>query len=71
MLSIFSRTRDFEKDPCNNKSKSYAEYGNTCKPTAVSFQCMTKSTTNLKKKRKKKEIHLTNEVKILMNKKLF
>ena len=27
--------------------------GNTCKPMAVSFQCMTKSTTN-KKKRKKK-----------------
>ena len=37
--------------------------GNTCKPLAVSFQCMTKSTTNkhtqiflkkLKKKKKKK-----------------
>ena len=27
--------------------------GNTCKPMAVSFQCMTKSTTN---KKKKKEI---------------
>ena len=26
--------------------------GNTCKPMAVSFQCMTKSTTNLKKKLK-------------------
>ena len=26
--------------------------GNTCKPMAVSFQCMTKSTTNKKKKRK-------------------
>ena len=26
--------------------------GNTCKPMAVSFQCMTKSTTNLKKKKK-------------------
>ena len=25
--------------------------GNTCKPMAVSFQCMTKSTTNKKKKR--------------------
>ena len=24
--------------------------GNTCKPMAVSFQCMTKSTTNKKKK---------------------
>ena len=24
--------------------------GNTCKPLAVSFQCMTKSTTNKKKK---------------------
>ena len=27
--------------------------GNTCKPMAVSFQCMTKFTTNKKKKRKK------------------
>ena len=26
--------------------------GNTCKPMAVSFQCMTKFTTNKKKKRK-------------------
>ena len=29
--------------------------GNTCKPMAVSFQCMTKSTTIKKKKKKKKE----------------
>ena len=28
--------------------------GNTCKPLAVSFQCMTKSTTNKKKKTNKK-----------------
>ena len=28
--------------------------GNTCKPMAVSFQCMTKSTT-IKKKKKHKE----------------
>ena len=27
--------------------------GNTCKPLAVSFQCMTKSTTNKKIKKKK------------------
>ena len=27
--------------------------GNTCKPMAVSFQCMTKSTTNKKKKERK------------------
>ena len=26
--------------------------GNTCKPMAVSFQCMTKSATNKKKKKK-------------------
>ena len=26
--------------------------GNTCKPMAVSFQCMTKSTTNKKKTKK-------------------
>ena len=32
--------------------------GNTCKPMAVSFQCMTKSTTNIKKfKKKKSESH--------------
>ena len=30
--------------------------GNTCKPMAVSFQCMTKSTT--KKKKKKEWIHV-------------
>ena len=30
--------------------------GNTCKPMAVSFQCMTKSTTIKKKKERKKEI---------------
>ena len=29
--------------------------GNTCKPMAVSFQCMTKSTTNKKKKCRKKK----------------
>ena len=28
--------------------------GNTCKPMDVSFQCMTKSTTNKKKKNLKK-----------------
>ena len=35
--------------------------GNTCKPLAVSFQCMTKSTTNKKKikknNNKKNKIH--------------
>ena len=31
--------------------------GNTCKPMAVSFQCMTKFTTN-KKKSKKKSFYL-------------
>ena len=29
--------------------------GNTCKPMAVSFQCMTKSTTIKKRKEKKKK----------------
>ena len=29
--------------------------GNTCKPLAVSFQCMTKSTTNKKKNKIKKK----------------
>ena len=28
--------------------------GNTCKPMAASFQCMTKSTTNKKKRKKEK-----------------
>ena len=32
--------------------------GNTCKPMAVSFQCMTKSTT--KKKKKKKSLSLVS-----------
>ena len=31
--------------------------GNTCKPMAVSFQCMTKSTKNKKKKKKIGIIH--------------
>ena len=35
--------------------------GNTCKPMAVSFQCMTKSTTNLKKKIVKKKKKKENE----------
>ena len=30
--------------------------GNTCKPMAVSFQCMTKFTTNKKKLKKKYEV---------------
>ena len=29
--------------------------GNTCKPMAVLFQCMTKSTTNIKKLKKEKK----------------
>ena len=32
--------------------------GNTCKPMAVSFQCMTKSTTIKKKKKKKNKHHI-------------
>ena len=39
--------------------------GNTCKPMAVLFQCMTKFTTNkkkkIKKKRKKKEKKITKK----------
>ena len=34
--------------------------GNTCKPLAVSFQCMTKSTTNKKKKKAKKIAEFDN-----------
>ena len=32
--------------------------GNTCKPMAVSFQCMTKFTTNKKKIKKKKSYYM-------------
>ena len=31
---------------------------NTCKPMAVSFQCMKKSTTNKKKKKKKEKLEI-------------
>ena len=47
--------------------------GNTCKPMAVSFQCMTKSTTNKKKRKRKKIEDLRHHIisphcgKILMN----
>ena len=34
--------------------------GNTCKPMAVSFQCMTKSTTNKKKKNEFKRAESCN-----------
>ena len=41
--------------------------GNTCKPMAVSFQCMTKFTTNKKKEKKKnsgkdKQLRGENEI---------
>ena len=36
--------------------------GNTCKPMAVLFQCMTKFTTNKKKKYEKKKKRLTLEM---------
>ena len=39
--------------------------GNTCKPMAVSFQCMTKSTTNKKKRKKEKYLNSVFEVAIL------
>ena len=39
--------------------------GNTCKPLGVSFQCMTKSTTNKKNKKKKKKDKKTNKGSIL------
>ena len=37
--------------------------GNTCKPMAVSFQCMTKSTTNKKNIKKNKQKNKTNKQK--------
>ena len=38
--------------------------GNTCKPMAVSFQCMTKSTTNKKNKNKIKSRDITLLIKV-------
>ena len=38
--------------------------GNTCKPMAVSFRCMTKSTANKKLKKKKKEKAEEPEIKL-------
>ena len=35
--------------------------GNTCKPLAVSFQCMTKSTTNKKKNKIKIKIEVLTQ----------
>ena len=35
--------------------------GNTCKPMVVSFQCMTKFTTNKKKSEKKRYVIYLNE----------
>ena len=40
--------------------------GNTCKPMAVSFQCMTKFTTKKKKKLKKKKRKTRNSRKALL-----
>ena len=37
--------------------------GNTCKPMAVSFQCMTKFTTKKKKKKKDNVIRRTHHLK--------
>ena len=35
--------------------------GNTCKPMAVSFQCMTKFTTSKKKKKEKKKTEIDSQ----------
>ena len=35
--------------------------GNTCKPMAVSFQCMTKFTTDKKKLKKKKNMKIKDQ----------
>ena len=37
--------------------------GNICKPTAVSFQCMTKSTTIKKKKKKERKSNFVHVIK--------
>ena len=39
--------------------------GNTCKPMAVSFQCMTKSTTNKKIKKIKKKMTAVSPCQLL------
>ena len=42
--------------------------GNTCKPMAVSFQCMTKSTTNKKKlKNEKKKANIMQPCEQMLN----
>ena len=41
--------------------------GNTCKPMAVSFQCMTKSTTRKKKEEEEKKLKLTGKKKLIQN----
>ena len=51
MLHFFILTRKYQKGKVKEKK------GNTCKPMAVSFQCMTKSTTN-----KKKELDMTEAI---------
>ena len=43
--------------------------GNTCKPMDVSFQCMTKSTTNKKKKKERKKYKIKDNFKLQKNKK--
>ena len=40
--------------------------GNTCKPMAVSFQCMTKFTTNKKNKKFKKKISINHATNFLL-----
>ena len=39
--------------------------GNTCKPMADSFQCMTKPTTINKKKKKSRDITLSTKVRLV------
>ena len=51
-------TRKIQRDRVEREVGGGIGMGNTCKPMAVSFQCMTKSIT-IKKKLKKKEADTT------------
>ena len=49
-----------QREPVEREVGGGIGMGNTCKPMAVSFQCMTKFTTNKKKKEKKRAWKILN-----------
>ena len=65
------RLRKTQRDQVEREVGRGIGMGNTCKPMAVSFQCMTKFTTNKKKKWDKKNFCAILLVYIIFNKYLF